>query len=424
MDTRGINVGTERDVGRCPMSCGEKRAALAFCAVAGVGAATLRALQKFFGSLSDALKAPRRDLLPHLKTDEARRSLLAADDLERLADQASQRAEKAGAVVVFPGDPLWPKRLTHDAAPPLLFAKGDLTALEAPSLAVAGARHTDAYGLRVTALFAGAAAQRGALIVSGGAIGVDSEAHRAAMAAGGKTAAVFGTGIDVTYPPKNAPLFDSISQGRGVLLSAFLPGTPPLPQNFILRNSLIAALADAVLITRASASSGALSTAHAAHDLGRPVYVIPGDLDAPLTAGIGQLAASGIARPAFRLEPIGQSLGLSGPWPSLAGPTSPSGSPAAAHHEKNPRERPKPEARPGILKFSQPPLGPTRPAPQLPEKLLCVFNKLQNTPGQFDELLSQTGLDAATLAEALLQLELRGLCEELPGRLFRRPPSG
>ncbi len=402
----------------------EKHAVLAFSAVAGIGEATLRALKTIFGSLAAALKTPRHALIRHLKSIEAQKALHDADSLDKLADRVRRRTAEAGAGIVFPGDPLWPRRLSDENAPPLLFFKGNLAALNAPSLAVVGSRRSDSYGLKVTEFWAGEAARRGVLIVSGGAIGVDSQAHRAAMDAGGQTAAVFGTGIDGTYPPSHGPLFRRIVQENGLLISPFQPGTAPKSANFIRRNHLIAALTDVTLITRASDTSGALSTARAASEMNKPIFAVPGDLDAPLSAGIRLLIDSNLARPAFGLEPVGRALGIAGPWPVFAASAALSAPPSLAAHA--PKLHRADASSPPLHRDKSPQLSlpSSVSAASLPEKLSSIFKKLGAQPCQFDELLAQTGLDAAALADALLQLELQGLCEELPGRLFRRPPSG
>ena len=404
---------------------GERRAALALSSLQDVGAATLRALRSSFQSLRAALDAPRREVVPFLRSPQARERFLAVPDFDALTDALVQRLERSRVRLLLPQTDAWPRRLRSLAAWPLLYVRGRLGE-KAPSLAVVGARTTDSYGTEITRFWAGEAARRGIAIVSGGALGVDCQAHEAALAAGGATVAVLGTGIDQRYPAANAPLFERILQEGGALVSQFPLGTPPLRQNFILRNPLIAALADATLVTRAGPQSGALSTAKAAHELGRPVFILPGELSQELSWGGQALAEAGQARCIFGLGPIGKALGVAGPWPSYAArgvspPAAPSTASPPGH--ARPRRQAPMARRPsphGLAPPVRSPLPAARPLPPLEEKILNVFNGLQEDLRQFDELLAQSDLDAAGLAEALLRLELLGLCEELPGRFFRR----
>lgn len=139
---------------------------------------------------------------------------------------------------------------------------------------------------------AGAAVAAGRVVVSGGALGVDRAAHRGALAAGGVTVAVLGTGLDVPYPERNAPLFDQIVDGGGCVVSMFPRGAPPRGWHFVARNAVIAALAELVVVVAAAERSGSLSTARAARGLGRTVAAVPGSAgtDALIAAGAVAIA--------------------------------------------------------------------------------------------------------------------------------------
>jgi DNA processing protein len=164
---------------------------------------------------------------------------------------------------------------------------------QAPGVAVVGARASDPYGLSVSARSAEAAVVLGRVVVSGGAEGCDRAAHEAAMAAGGLTLVVLAGGIDRPYPAAHRPLFDAVVQGGGAVVSPHEPGSPPRPHRFLERNAVIAALSAVVIVSRARARSGSLSTARAAMRLGRPVLAVPGPVGRELSAGGNELLARG-----------------------------------------------------------------------------------------------------------------------------------
>lgn len=161
---------------------------------------------------------------------------------------------------------------------PALFAMGDWEAVKRPTIGIVGTRAASAYGRAVAFKFAEAFARAGLTVVSGGALGIDAEAHKGAMSGGGKTVAVLAGGVDVTYPRVHAGLFANI-RDHGCLVSQFAIGTKPWQSQFLVRNRLIAALSQAVLVIEAPQRSGALSTATAANELSRDVYVVPANID-------------------------------------------------------------------------------------------------------------------------------------------------
>lgn len=160
-------------------------------------------------------------------------------------------------------------------------------------MAVVGSRQPTPYGEAVAERLAQDLAEAGAAIVSGLALGIDAAAHRGALKAGGYTAAVLGTGVDVVYPYSNRPLADRILKGGGALLSQFPDGTPPRRQHFPRRNWTMAALTEVVVVVEAAEGSGALITAEAALGLGRTVMAVPGSVFSPLSVGCHQLLRDG-----------------------------------------------------------------------------------------------------------------------------------
>lgn len=275
-------------------------------------------------------------------------------------------------------DPAFPRRLlaarsAMTTLPRVLDVRGRLTE-HAVSVAIVGARAALATDLEQATRLARAVAERGGLVVSGGAIGVDSAAHRGALAAGGATVVVLGTGIDIAYPQRNTAMFEAIaSSPAGALVSSFPPGATPRAGNFIARNRIIAALADLVLVIGARGRSGSLHTADAARRLGRQIAAVPGG-DAS-----DHLLATGAA-----LVETADDLDR-----CLAG---------------NPRYR--------VAELPEPGTDAQRVLDALSDR----------DPRDLDELIAGTGLPLRSIQRALADLELRGLVLLAPGQAYVRAP--
>jgi len=197
-------------------------------------------------------------------------------DVLRLSSDHAQYP--AALAVLAPAPPLWVRGTLHDD--------------DTLAIAIVGARRASAYGLEVAERLASDLAARGVTIVSGFARGVDTAAHRGALAAGGRTIAVLGAGIDVLYPPENVVLAREVA-AQGALVSQFAPGTPPLPHNFPTRNRTLAAFALGVVVVEAAERSGSLITAGFAGDLGREVFAVPGKITSATSAGTHRLLRDG-----------------------------------------------------------------------------------------------------------------------------------
>ena len=190
------------------------------------------------------------------------------------------------------GSPEYPEQLAETPDPPrMLYGIGDPGALVA-GLAVVGARRATPYGLRATRLLAGWAASKGVTVISGAAIGCDSEAHRAALDAPGATVAVLGCGPDVDYPRRSAAMLATIRAGFAVVSECPF-GQQPLRFAFARRNRIIAGLASAVLVVEAGLPSGTFSTADAALEAGRDVMAVPGSIFSPESRGSNRLIRQG-----------------------------------------------------------------------------------------------------------------------------------
>jgi DNA processing protein len=192
---------------------------------------------------------------------------------------ALRRASAGDIAPVAWNSPAYPPSLSAISdPPPVLWVRGDVAALTSdPVVAIVGARAASPYGLAVAGQLAGDLGARGIVVVSGLARGTDSAAHRGTLAAGGVTAAVLGSGVDVVYPPEHASLARDIAL-RGAVVSEFAPGTPPYARFFPQRNRIISGLARAIVVIEAGEKSGSLITARAALEQGREVLAVPGNV--------------------------------------------------------------------------------------------------------------------------------------------------
>ena len=189
------------------------------------------------------------------------------------------------------GDDVYPDSLSDLEDPPLIWVVGSLTT--DPAVAVVGTRRATKYGLTLAEQFGLLIARAGWVTVSGLARGIDTAAHRGCVDSGGVGVAVLGSGIDVCYPPENRSLYDELITTGGAIVSEYGPGTPPDRWRFPARNRLIAALASAIVVVESAEKGGALITARLGAEMGRPVFVVPGDVDRPMSEGCNRLIKDG-----------------------------------------------------------------------------------------------------------------------------------
>lgn len=257
-------------------------AAVAWVAAAGRGAPDWAALP--------ALPGPSRmRLVAAARRWAARGAQVCVDAL--LADLA-----RAGGRLVVPGDDGWPAGLDDlgDGAPFALWCRGALPH-EWPAVAIVGSRASTGYGERVAFDLAHGLVRRGVVVVSGGAYGIDAAAHRGAIAGDGITVVVLAGGVDRGYPAGNVRLFEEAVGAGGAVVSEMPPGALPTKSRFLQRNRLIAAITGATVVVEAAWRSGALSTAHHAVDLMRPVGAVPGPVTSVASAGCHRLLREGAA---------------------------------------------------------------------------------------------------------------------------------
>lgn len=305
-----------------------------------------------------------------------------AGDLDWLAADASRH--------LLPyDDPRYPEALRGIAHPPLaLFVVGDPGLLVQPQIAVVGSRAATPQGLDNARAFAAELSRRGLIVTSGLALGVDGAAHQGALDAGGATIAVCGTGLDRVYPARHKPLAQALLAGGGALVSELAPGAGALRQHFPSRNRIISALSLGVLVVEASVDSGSLITARQAAEQGREVFAIPGSIHNPLARGGHRLIREG-AKLVESVDDILLELA-----PRLGAWLREAGEPASA----------KATADTDFL---------TPAARQLRDLL--------DDAGQsVDRLVARSGLPAASVNAALLELELAGFAAPNRGGYQRR----
>ena len=224
------------------------------------------------------------------------------------ADELLSLIDNAGGSFLTPEDLGWPAQLNDLAAMPIgLIVKGRVECLSQRSIAIVGTRNPTPYGARIASDFAAGFVDREWLIVSGGAYGIDTHAHKGALIAEGVTIAVIASGIDINYPAGNERLFSEIAE-LGAIVSEVMPGTPAFPSRFLTRNRIIAALSKSTLVVEAAFRSGSLRTARDAAELLRPVMAIPGPINSPTSEGthrlIGERAAEIVTSVADAIELI------------------------------------------------------------------------------------------------------------------------
>lgn len=333
----------------------------------------------------------------------------AAAASERLAADVRRMRELGARYWLADGTPLAAR--LGGFAPRLLFVRG-LLDLSTPAVAIVGTRHPDEYGADIARRIAAAVARSGAVVVSGGASGVDAIAHEAALDAGGRTIAVLGGGLAKPHPAACRPLFERMVTAGSCIVSEYPPSMPALRHHFPERNRLVAALADAVVVVQAGAVSGALITAEWARRTGRPLFAVPADVWYERSAGCTALLRDGAARIFASPADLASVPALSGlaeaPWPERGHRLW--GLPAPWIGERGPP--PGMEGLPwsGAASAAEPDIEPHRDAP--PSPLIEALGGGVLGP---DELATVTGLPAGRVQAELLALEVAGRVRRLPG---------
>jgi DNA processing protein len=260
------------------LSFEEQHAWVALAMTPGLGPRRiLRAVERY-GSAARVLALPLTEL-EGLEFPAQAAQFIDTGEAKKAADEELERVAATGATLVTYHDEAYPERLReiYDP-PPLLWVRGDTALLARPALAVVGTRHPTPYGTGMAEKLARELAQRGLIILSGMARGVDTAAHKGALAAKRPTIAVWGTGVDVIYPKENKGLAEQIVAGGGTILSELPLGTFPAPQNFPKRNRILSGMSVGVLVIEAGEYSGTRVTARCALEQNREVFAVPGNV--------------------------------------------------------------------------------------------------------------------------------------------------
>ena len=349
----------------------------------GVGNDTARRLLTAFGLPSGvwAQSPSAWQTVTNARTARAMQSI--PETLEPAVDRLmAWLDESPDHRVVTLADAHYPGALLNTADPPLmLYLHGQPEVLDHPrKLAIVGSRNPTPQGETNARQFARSLGEAGVCVVSGLALGVDGAAHAGALEGGGTTIAVVGTGLDTVYPRRHDALANRIAE-RGLLISEYPLGTPPLAANFPQRNRIIAGLSQGTLVVEAAVRSGSLITARFAAGQGREVFAIPGSVHAPQSRGCHALIRQG-AKLVESAQDILEDLRIADP----------------SGHRTEPD--------------------------QAAEPVNDLLRAVGHDPVSFDALQARTGLDTATLQARLLELELEGEVGRMPGGLLQRIARG
>ncbi len=345
-----------------------------------LGPVRLRRLLDRFGSPEAVLRANSYELE---QVEGLTRPLIASlRDWESTLDLPGElrRIQEFGADIVTQDSSEYPRLLREIHDPPtVLYVWGKLSERDQHGIGVVGSRRTSHYGLECAKRLSYQVAYSGLTVVSGLARGIDTAAHQGALAAKGRTIAVLGTGLMHLYPAENRALAEKIAVS-GAVVSEFPMETTPDRQTFPMRNRIISGWGFGLLVIEAGVNSGALISASQAAEQGRSLYAVPGQIDRPTSHGTNRLIQQG-AKLVMSVDDILEDLQTFFPTP--------------------------------------PTLERSRP-PDLPENMQKVYEAISSDSTSIDEIIDRSGLPAGTATAALLQLEMKRLVKQLPGKFFVR----
>ena len=347
-----------------------------------VGPVRLRKLLEVFKEPQQILVAKRSEL----RKVEGIGSEVAdqISNWESTVDLAAElvRVRDFGATVITQESPSYPRSLREIHAPPIvLYVWGELSERDHHAIGIIGARRTTHYGTESAKKLAYQLAYAGLTVISGLARGIDTAAHQGALAAKGRTIAVIGSGLARLYPPENAALAEKIRGGNGAIVSEFSMEIEPDRQTFPMRNRIISGWSHGILVVEAGLNSGALITAAQALEQGRSVYAVPGHINAPSAMGSNRLIQQG-AKLVMDAADILDDLQI-----------------------LLPETKPAPEAA-------------ARPLPPLSQEERRVYDAIEATETSIDDIAAKSELPSSIVSATLLQLELKRLVKQLPGKYF------
>jgi len=362
----------------------EKAWWLALHLVPGVGRITFKKLVGYFGQPRDVMQATAGQLMRVAGIGPKIAQAITGFQAARAVEWELRAAKTVGCQIVIQDDDGYPPLLKTIAdPPPVLYVRGELSALMAPGVAVVGSRRPSTYGKVVAEQLAKGLAECGVTVVSGLARGIDSVAHVSALESGGRTIAILGCGLSYMYPPENRHLAERISQ-QGAVLSEFPMTTKPDRLNFPLRNRTISGLSLGTVVVEAGERSGALITAQWALEQGREVLAVPGNVTAPTSRGTNRLIKMG-AKLVEGVDDILEEL----PQYALGG------------------ERKRAPAQEELCQADSTPDE---------RRLLELLHPVEAR--HIDWIIEYAHLPTSLVSALLLRLELEGKVTQLPGKLF------
>jgi DNA processing protein len=378
---------------------------LAWSQIRGVGPILLQRLHQHFPTLAAAWTAKPADLAQVEGFGKLTIETILQERSQIDPEEFIAKHSIANPHFWTPADKEYPRLLLEISnPPPVLYYRGKIELDEnlgiKPTVAIVGTRSPSEYGRRWTRKISTALAKSGFTVVSGFAAGIDTEAHTSCLEAGGRTLAVFGTGVDIVYPKPNQRLCDRLLQ-QGLAISEYPAGTQPNKTNFPRRNRIIAGLSRATIVIEAPQKSGALITAYQANDFCRDVYVLTARLDDDRSFGCLELLSKGahpILPDSERLLSEERLLEMLGAMPKLD----------------------KVESKYEQLSLFPVPAVPEKKAPLLEPELEQVLRAIASGPSSFDSIVETAGLPPGKVSGILLQLELLGLVSQLPGMRYQR----
>jgi DNA processing protein len=366
---------------------------LAITLTPGLGPTRSRRLVELMGGIDAVFRATLTELEATGIPAVSAQSLGTGRSLE-LAHEEQVRASAAGVQLLALDDPAYPANLRQIYDPPLiLYIQGNSEPLSQPGIALVGTRHPTPYGTGMAERLACDLAARGLVIFSGMARGVDSAAHKGAIAAKGKTVAVFGTGADVVYPKENRRLVDQLLSLGGAVISEFPLGTSPTPQNFPIRNRIISGISTGVLVVEAAEYSGTRITARCGLEQNREVFAVPGNVTNKYSWGPNTLIKQG-AKLVATWEDV---------WEEL---------PVEVRLTLEPKAPDESNSEQTASLFEDDKLGPHE------KKIMSVLKA--DEAMQLDEIIErlEPELSSSEIFAAMFELELAGKVKQLPGKNF------
>jgi DNA processing protein len=363
---------------------------LALTLTPGVAARYSARLLRRFGSPSAVFGARLAELESCELPSAVAQSIVKKESFKRAEKELAKVRNIPNCRLVNWTEPEYPQTLLQIYDPPvLLYVRGDAQILNLPAISIVGTRKPTLYGTQMAERLGRELAARGVVIISGMARGIDAIGHQGALAANGRAIGVLGTGIDVCYPKENKKLYEKVLE-RGAILSEFPAGTHPAPENFPVRNRIVAGMPLGAVIVEGAQYSGSLITARLAMEFGREVFGVPGNVTQPVSFAPNQLIKQG-AKLVTCAEDVIEEL----PTPVRA---------ALVQAEQ-------PEAAERNLLV----------AASLNGAAKKIYELLSSDePRHIDDIVERSGLNSSEVLATLFELEMKGIVRQMPGKLFAK----